>query len=104
MAHSFSYQFESTLIEWRGPAPFYFLPIPPEVGAQFKEMANQLTYGWGVIPVTASAFDFDGNEVTWTTSLIPRNGVYLVPVKNGARLPLGLELGQSLAIAVNLQA
>jgi len=104
MARAFSFAFESTLIEWRGPAPFYFLPIPAEVGAQIKEMAAQLTYGWGVIPVAASAFDPDDNQVTWSTSLIPRNGVYLVPVKNVARLPLGLELGQSLAITVNLQA
>ena len=104
MGHAFSYQFTSTLIEWRGPAPYYFLPIPAELGSQIKEMAAQLTYGWGVIPVTASAFDPDDNEVTWTTSLIPRNGVYLVPVKNVARLPLGLELGQSLAITVTLQA
>jgi len=102
MAPAFSYQFTSTLIEWRGPAPFYFLPIPAEIGAQIKEMANQLTYGWGVIPVTAAAFDPDDNQVTWSTSLIPRHGVYLVPVKNVARLPLGLEVGDSTQLTVGL--
>jgi len=82
--------------------PFYFLPIPEEIGAKIKEMANQLTYGWGVIPVTASALDPDDNEVTWTTSLIPRNGVYLLPVKNVARLPLGLEVGHSIQLNLEL--
>ena len=82
--------------------PFYFLPIPAEIGAQIKQMANQLTYGWGVIPVTASAQDPDDNQVTWSTSLIPRNGVYLLPVKNVARLPLGLEVGQPTQLTIGL--
>ncbi|MBN9500484.1 MAG: hypothetical protein BGO01_07815 [Armatimonadetes bacterium 55-13] len=70
------FEFEAEVIEWRGPAPFLFLPTPAEVSAEIKAVSSRVTYGWGVIPVTARI-----GETDYTTSLFPKDGSYLVPVK-----------------------
>ena len=70
------FTFTAETIEWRGPAPFMFLPIPQELSAQIKLIAAELTYGWGVIPCTATI-----GATTFTTSLFPKDGAYLLPIK-----------------------
>ena len=34
------FEFEGPVIEWRGPAPFYFVPIPEEESADTKFAAK----------------------------------------------------------------
>ena len=45
--------FTGRLIEWRGPSPYFFVPIPDVESADIHEVAPIATYGWGVIPVKA---------------------------------------------------
>ena len=91
--------FFGDMFEWRGPAPFYFVRVPDDEAAQIAEVASMVTYGWGVIPVTVSI-----GATTATTSLFPKDGGYLVPLKNSVRLPEKLLVGDiaevTLAIAV----
>lgn len=56
--------FSGLVIEWRGPAPYYFVPVPEQESADIREVAAMATYGWGVIPVEARI-----GEVTFETSL-----------------------------------
>ncbi len=70
------FEFEAAAISWRGPAPFVFVPVPPEISDEIKSVSKAITYGWGVIPVIARI-----GGTTFTTSLFPRQGIYLVPVK-----------------------
>jgi hypothetical protein len=99
MANGVKMNFTNELIEWRGPSPFYFVAVPEPIGAEIKATANLVSYGWGVIPVTAQV-----GETNFTTSLIPRNSIYLVPIKNVVRLGESLEVGQpvSIELIVNL--
>ena len=53
-----------------------FVPVPLELSKEIKAISNRVTYGWGVIPVVAR---IGGTE--YTTSLFPKDGLYLVPVK-----------------------
>lgn len=85
------------LIEWRGPAPFYFIPIPEVQSKKIKAMAAQLTYGWGVIPVAGKI-----GETEFTTALIPKDGIYLVPIKNQVRLGENLEVGTETSVQISL--
>lgn len=64
------------IFEWRGPAPFLFVAIPESVSRDIKALSQLVSYGWGVIPVTATL-----GETTWTTSLFPQKGQYLIPIK-----------------------
>ncbi|MFD7913521.1 MULTISPECIES: DUF1905 domain-containing protein [unclassified Streptomyces] len=90
--------FASQVIEWRGPAPFYFVPVPEEPSADVRQVASAATYGWGVVPVEASI-----GEVTFETSLFPREGGYLLPVKNAVRTPLGLGAGDDVTVEMTVR-
>lgn len=93
------FSFSGELIEWRGPAPFYFIAIPASISNEIREDAKLLSYGWGVIPVRCRI-----GETSFTTSLIPRDGVFLLPVKNAVRLPEKLKLGDLISAEVELGA
>jgi hypothetical protein len=68
------------IVEWRGPAPYWFLPISGDDSAMINELKPLLTYGWGCIPVTCRL-----GRTAFTTSIMPRNGVYLIPLKVAVR-------------------
>lgn len=84
--------FEGPVIYWRGPAPFYFVPLPDHVLDDLAPVANELTYGWGCIPATVTIGD-----TTFTTSMIPKDGGFLVPVKVAVRRAEGIEEGDMVA-------
>jgi Domain of unknown function (DUF1905) len=89
--------FKGEMFEWRGPSPYYFVGIPPEESSIVKERAAQLTYGWGVIPVIGEI-----GETEFTTSLIPKDGIYLLPIKNAVRLGEALVVNQEVHIKLSL--
>jgi hypothetical protein len=91
------YTFDSVVIEWRGPSPFHFATIPDNIAAEIKLAAPTLTYGWGVIPATVTV-----GATSVTTSLIPRDGGYLVPLKDALRKPEGFVIGDLIAVELRL--
>lgn len=88
------------VIEWRGPAPYYYLPVPDAESADIREVAAMATYGWGVIPVVAR---IGGTE--FTTSLFPKDGRYLLPLKDAVRKPQKITAGDEITaeLTVRLQ-
>jgi hypothetical protein len=90
-------KFEGLVIYWRGPAPFHFVAVPEPTAKKIKAEAARLSYGWGVIPVTATI-----GKTEFTTSLFPKDGDYLLPIKNAVRLPAGIEVGDRLAVTLTL--
>ena len=85
--------FDSKVIEWRGPAPFYFATTPDEITKELETTAGHLSYGWGCIPVNVTI----GNT-TFYTALIPREGTYFVPLKAAVRKAELIESGSQLRI------
>ncbi|MDT9694935.1 DUF1905 domain-containing protein [Streptomyces sp. P17] len=90
--------FTGQVIEWRGPSPYYFVPVPDEESADIREVASMATYGWGVIPVDARI-----GAVAFTTSLFPKDGRYLLPLKASVRKPQGLVAGDKVAIELTVR-
>jgi hypothetical protein len=82
-------EFSGEIVFWRGPAPWYFVPVPEEQSLDLEEMSSMLSYGWGCIPVTAEI-----GKTHWYTSLFPKDGRYLVPLKAAVRKSERLELGE----------
>ena len=78
---------------WRGPAPWHFITVPDEKCGALEATSRSVSYGWGMIPVTATIGD-----TSWTTSLFPKDGQYVVPVKTWVRKAEGLELGDVVAV------
>lgn len=92
-------EFSGELIFWRGPAPWHFVAVPAGPSAAIAAVAAEVTYGWGAIPVEARVGDTD-----WQTSLFPKDGRYLVPVKARVRRAEGLELGDTVDVRLTLDA
>lgn len=90
-------EFSNQMIEWRGPAPFYYVPVPQDLSDQIRQTAKLVSYGWGVIPVKVTI-----GRTEFTTSLFPKDGFYLVPIKNAVRLPEKLVLGQSIDVILEV--
>ncbi len=90
--------FAGRVIEWRGPAPYYFVPVPDEESADIQEVAALATYGWGVIPVDARI-----GGAAFTTSLFPKDGGYLLPLKKAVRAAQGLEAGDTVAVTMTIR-
>jgi hypothetical protein len=76
---------------WRGPAPWYFVTVPPEQSRQLQEIMTAVTYGWGMIPVQASI-----GATEWTTSLWPKDGAYILPIKAVVRRAENVEEGETI--------
>lgn len=88
-----SLKFSTEVIYWRGPAPFYFAPVPEAQVKKIKEISSQLSYGWGVIPARVKI-----GKTEFTTSLFPRQGGYMVPIKNVVREAEGLDVDDKIVV------
>ena len=93
------FEFESAVIEWRGPAPFYFATTPEKITAEIETSAGHLSYGWGCIPV-----DVTIGKTTFYTALIPRDGTYFVPLKAAVRKAENISLGDHLYAKLSLKS
>ncbi len=88
-----------TIIEWRGPSPHHFVELSAAQSDAVSAVARVLTYGWGAIPAQVRL-----GSTTWTTSLFPRNGRYLVPIKAAVRAAEQVGLGDAVELSVYLDA
>ena len=90
-------EFDGKIWFWRGPAPWYFVTIPAEQSNEIHEISNLVTYGWGVIPVQVRIRDTE-----WKTSLFPKDGLYIVPIKASVRKAEKLEEGDTVNIQLEV--
>ena len=89
--------FTGPVFEWRGPAPYHFVGVPEDETALIESVSAGITYGWGMIPA-----DVTIGETTWYTALWPRQGAYVVPLKDRIRKAEGIELGDLVTIRLTL--
>jgi len=90
--------FTGELWHWRGPAPFHFITLPDEASAAVRDVASAVSYGWGMIPVTVRI-----GSSAWGTSLFPKDGCYVLPVKDVARKAEGLALGDLVTVQLQIR-
>ena len=90
-------EFSGEVWYWRGPAPFFFVTVPEDDSRELKAVSGAVTYGWGMIPVRARI-----GETTWKTSLVPKDGRYLVPLKDAVRRAEAIGEGDVVALALEL--
>ncbi|HHY87330.1 MAG TPA: DUF1905 domain-containing protein [Chloroflexi bacterium] len=90
-------EFEGVIWYWRGPAPFHFVVVPEEESLYLKDISGFVTYGWGMIPVRVRI-----GSTEWETSLWPKDGRYVVPVKASVRQAEGLEVGDGVTVRLEV--
>ena len=91
-------EFDGAVFTWKGPAPFFFIAVPEEQSRDLKAISRIATYGWGVIPVHVRVGDTE-----WKTSLIPKDGRYLVPLKDKVRKAEELKEGDTVTIRLDVR-
>jgi len=90
-------KFKGEIFYWRGPAPFLFVAVPEQPSSELKAISAMVTYGWGVIPVQVRI-----GQTEWTTSLFPKQGRYLVPIRKSVQKSENLEVGDSVSIEIEI--
>ena len=90
-------EFDGDIWSWRGPAPYHFVSVPAEECSEIAEAASFVTYGWGMIPVAVRI-----GETAWTTSLWPKDGGYVVPLKDMVRRAEGLDVGDFVTVRLTI--
>lgn len=90
-------EFPGELLSWRGPAPYHFIKVPEEECVALREVSSIVSYGWGVIPVRVRI-----GETVFETSLFPKDGGYLVPIKDVVRKAEGLVLGDTVLVELTI--
>ena len=91
------FEFTSKIIYWRGPAPWFFVTMPAKQSRELKAVSSLVTYGWGVIPVQVRI-----GKTEFTTSLFPKDGRYLVPIKASVRKAENIEKGDNVTVRLEI--
>jgi hypothetical protein len=92
-------EFSGEVWSWRGPSPYHFVTVPDPESAELRAASSLVTYGWGMIPAELRI-----GSTQWTSSLFPKNGGYVVPLKdrvrNAERIAVGDVVTVRLAVDV----
>ena len=92
------FEFSGKIWFWKGPAPWFFVTVPTKESHDLKEVSGFVTYGWGVIPVHVRV-----GKTEWQTSLFPKDGLYLVPIKVSVRKAENLREGDNVTIRLEVR-
>jgi hypothetical protein len=92
-ADGLSMEFSGEVWHWRGPAPYHFVSVPDEDCGALEAAAPLVSYGWGMIPVSVRV-----GTSEWTTSLWPKEGGYVVPLKDTVRRAEDIEVGDTVTL------
>ena len=91
-------KFDGKIWFWRGPAPWYFVTVPAEQCRDLKAISGSVTYGWGMIPVVARI-----GKSEWKTSLFPKDGYYIVPIKTSVRKAENLAENDEVTVRLEIR-
>ena len=90
-------EFSGEIWFWRGPSPWHFVTVPDAQCRDLAKAAALVSYGWGMIPVTAHI-----GRTSWTTSLFPKDGRYIVPLKDRVRRAENLDVGDTVTVRLSV--
>jgi len=90
-------EFNGQIWFWRGPAPWYFVTVPAKQCLDLKALSGFVTYGWGMIPASVRI-----GKTEWKTSLFPKDGRYIVPIKASVRKVENLEEGDKVTVRLEV--
>jgi hypothetical protein len=91
-------EFGGTIWVWKGPAPWYFVTVPAKQSGDLKAVLGIVTYGWGMIPARVVI-----GKTEWKTSLWPKDGRYIVPIKASVREAEGLREGDKVTVRLEVR-
>jgi len=91
-------EFKGKIWYWRGPAPWFFVTVPEKQCRDLKAILSVVTYGWGMIPAIVRI-----GQTEWETSLFPKDGRYIVPIKASVRKAENLGADDQVTVRLEVQ-
>ncbi|MBB5364948.1 hypothetical protein HNQ08_004065 [Deinococcus humi] len=73
------------------------MTVPAEQAQEIKAAARFVTYGWGMVPVRARV-----GETGWKTSLFPKDGLYILPIKLIIRKAENIAEGDEVTVQLDV--
>jgi hypothetical protein len=93
-----SVHFKGEVWYWRGPSPYFFVTVPDDESADVRAVASDVSYGWGMVPVRAEI-----GSTRWKTALFPKDGKYVVPLKNAVRVAEQIDEGDAVTVRLEVR-
>ena len=90
-------EFAGEIWFWKGPSPYHFVSVPEDECGELEEASALVSYGWGMIPASVRIGD-----TAWTTSLWPKDGGYVVPLKDAVRRAEQLDVGDHVTLRLRV--
>ena len=90
-------EFTGEIWFWKGPSPFHFVTVPDDESMALEAVSSRVSYGWGMIPVSGAV-----GGTRFTTALWPKDGGYVVPLKDAVRRAEALELGDVVTVRLTV--
>lgn len=91
-------EFDGRIWFWRGPAPWYFVTVPELQSLDLKAISGFVTYGWGMIAVNAQI-----GKTRWKTSLFPKDGRFIVPIRASVRTAENIDLDDNVTVRLEVR-
>lgn len=73
------------------------MTVPEDDSRELKAVSGAVTYGCGMVPVRAQI-----GATAWKTSPFPKDGLYLVPLKDAVRRAEGIGEGDEVEAVLEL--
>ncbi|SEB55053.1 protein of unknown function [Nocardioides exalbidus] len=89
-------EFAGEVVEWRGPAPYFFVRLPLDAADLVEDVKAEVVY-WGVVPVVAQIGDTE-----FETAMFPREETWFLPVKVAVRRAEEVELGDVVEVRMQV--
>ncbi|WAB82931.1 DUF1905 domain-containing protein [Microcella daejeonensis] len=92
-------RFSARLVEWEGPAAWWFLRVPLEHSERILAEQEPGARGFGSVRVEVTV-----GATRWRTSLFPdsASGCYLLPVKKAVRASESLDADAEVDVSLTL--
>ena len=90
-------EFSGELWYWRGPSPYHFITLPQEATIGLRAISPLVSYGWGMIPARVQI-----GSSRWDTTVFPKDGRYVLPVKDVVRRTEGLSIGDTVVVKLSV--
>ena len=91
-------EFSGEIWYWRGPSPYHFVNVPADESAELRALSPAVSYGWGMIPVAVRI-----GQTSWETAHFPKDGRYVVPIKDVVRAAEGLDQGDPVSLELTVR-
>ena len=98
MAESLTYEFQAPLWVWEVRRDLWtFVTLPNDAAEELAVLGDGLRRGFGAVPVCARV-----GAMTWRTSVFPLKNGYVLPVKRAVRDASRVDVGDEIAVRLEV--